>query len=53
MTDAYAEIRKQYGLDMVYFLSENAEDVVAGNMLAAEPPERIRKKKKLFGLFGS
>ncbi|CDQ18943.1 tyrosine-protein phosphatase [Halobacillus karajensis] len=53
MTDAYAEIRKQYGLDMVYLLSENAEDVVAGNMLAAEPPEHIRKKKKLFGIFGS
>ncbi|MBH0230739.1 tyrosine-protein phosphatase [Halobacillus yeomjeoni] len=50
MTEAYSHIRRTFGLDMVYLLSENAEDVVAGRVLAAEPPEHIQQKK-LFGLF--
>ncbi|MYL49362.1 tyrosine protein phosphatase [Halobacillus litoralis] len=51
MSEAYAEIRKNYGLDMVYILSENAEDVIAGRVLQAEPPQHVKKKKKVFGLF--
>ncbi|MGI8315808.1 tyrosine-protein phosphatase [Halobacillus mangrovi] len=51
LTDAYGEVRKEFGLDMVYLLSENAEAVVNGKVLGAEPPEHI-KKAKIFGLFG-
>ncbi|MGR9048627.1 tyrosine-protein phosphatase [Halobacillus faecis] len=51
MSEAYAEIRKNYGLDMVYILSENAEDVISGRVLQAEPPQHVKKKKKVFGLF--
>ncbi|WP_406944938.1 tyrosine-protein phosphatase [Halobacillus sp. SY10] len=50
MKDAYSEVRESFGLDMVYLMSENAENVIAGNILQAEPPEHI-KKKGLFSLF--
>lgn len=51
MSEAYSEVRKNYGLDMVYMLSENAEDVIAGRVLQAEPPHHVKKKKKVLGLF--
>ncbi|MEC3884071.1 CpsB/CapC family capsule biosynthesis tyrosine phosphatase [Halobacillus sp. HZG1] len=50
MTEAYGEIRSTFGLDFVYLLSENAEDVLVGRALQAEPPNHV-KKKKIFGLF--
>ncbi|GEN54632.1 tyrosine-protein phosphatase [Halobacillus faecis] len=51
LSEAYSEIRKNYGLDLVYLLSENAEDLIAGRVLQAEPPHHINKKKKVLGLF--
>ncbi|WP_281974568.1 tyrosine-protein phosphatase [Halobacillus litoralis] len=50
LTEAYSEIRSNFGLDYVYMFSENAEDVVAGDVLAAEPPEHV-KKGKILGIF--
>ncbi|WP_226581145.1 tyrosine-protein phosphatase [Halobacillus litoralis] len=50
LSDAYGEVRENYGLDMVYMLSENAEDVVDNRVLQANPPEHV-KKSKIFGLF--
>ncbi|KHE71554.1 CpsB/CapC family capsule biosynthesis tyrosine phosphatase, partial [Halobacillus sp. BBL2006] len=50
LTEAYAEVRKEYGLDMVYLLSENAEAVVEGEMIDSLVPEKV-KRSKLFGLF--
>lgn len=50
MTEAYNEIRKEFGLDMVYVLSENAEDLIEGKTLLSDPPAHV-KKKKVFGLF--
>ncbi|QAS53441.1 tyrosine-protein phosphatase [Halobacillus litoralis] len=50
LKDAYSEVRKNFGLDMVYMLSENAEDIIAGDVLAAEPPAHV-KKSKILGIF--
>ncbi|MCA0985190.1 tyrosine protein phosphatase [Halobacillus yeomjeoni] len=50
MTEAYQEVRQSYGLDMVYMLSENAQDIIEDKVLAAEPPEHI-KTRKLFDIF--
>ncbi|WP_082232884.1 tyrosine-protein phosphatase [Halobacillus massiliensis] len=50
MTDAYEELKESYGMSMVYLFAENAECVVCGDILAADSPERIRKKK-ILGIF--
>ncbi|MYL20112.1 tyrosine protein phosphatase [Halobacillus litoralis] len=50
LSEAYHEVRKKYGEEMVYILSENAEDVLTGRMLQADPPEHV-KKSKILGLF--
>ncbi len=50
MGDAYEEIKENYGMSMVYLFVENAECIVSGDVLAAEVPERI-KKKKFLGIF--
>ncbi|MCP3032929.1 tyrosine protein phosphatase [Halobacillus sp. A1] len=51
MTDAYEEIRENYGASMVYLFAENAEYVVNGENLASDSPSHIKKKRKLFGVF--
>ncbi|MFG6114170.1 tyrosine-protein phosphatase [Halobacillus sp. MO56] len=48
--EAYQEIRKKYGASQVYYFMENAYYVTQGEVLAAEPPERI-KQKKFLGIF--
>ncbi|MGP4074860.1 tyrosine-protein phosphatase [Halobacillus sp. K22] len=50
MTEAYSEVRKEFGLDTVYLLSENAEELLENGILASDPPQHV-KKKKTFGLF--
>ncbi len=50
MTDAYEEIRENYGESMVYLFAENAEYVVNGENLASDSPSRV-KKKKFLGIF--
>ncbi|MFQ3544381.1 CpsB/CapC family capsule biosynthesis tyrosine phosphatase [Halobacillus rhizosphaerae] len=50
MRNAFAELEENYGESMVYLFAENANLVAEGRTLLAEPPEQIRKKKKL-GIF--
>ncbi|MBM7551673.1 tyrosine-protein phosphatase [Thalassobacillus pellis] len=50
--EAYQEIKENYGAAMVYYFVENAKFVAEGSILAADPPEPVKKKKKLFGIFG-
>ncbi|WP_084315701.1 tyrosine-protein phosphatase [Thalassobacillus devorans] len=50
MKEAYDDIRKQHGTSSVYQFTENAFYVTEGQILAAEPPEEI-KKKKFLGIF--
>lgn len=49
---AYQEIEENYGLSMVYYFVENAKFVAEGQIMDAQPPEQIKKKRKLFGIFG-
>ncbi|MFV8826390.1 tyrosine-protein phosphatase [Alkalihalobacterium sp. APHAB7] len=50
MREAFAELEKNFGTDMVYKFQESADLVVNGLHVAVEPPERI-KKKKFLGIF--
>ncbi|RFU62727.1 tyrosine-protein phosphatase [Bacillus sp. V59.32b] len=50
LTEALDEIEKNYGVDMVYLFTENAELLVAGKTPYKEIPEKV-KKKKILGLF--
>jgi protein-tyrosine phosphatase len=50
MSKAMNFIEETYGLDQVYYFTENAEILVAGQMIYREIPEPI-KRKKFFGLF--
>ncbi|MBA2175351.1 tyrosine protein phosphatase [Halobacillus locisalis] len=50
LRDAYQAVEKKYGLSSVYFFQENAEYLIRDEVLAAEPPQHV-KKKKFLGLF--
>jgi protein-tyrosine phosphatase len=50
MEEAMDYIEKKYGIDCVYYFTENAEMVVENKMIYKEIPEEI-KKKKFFGIF--
>ncbi|QHT48030.1 tyrosine protein phosphatase [Bacillus sp. SB49] len=50
LSEAYETVEKNFGMDMVYMLRENAEDIVGNRVLQAYPPEHVRKTKFL-GLF--
>ncbi|MBX0357732.1 tyrosine-protein phosphatase [Halobacillus sp. Nhm2S1] len=50
MSEAFNEVRKNFGMDMVYQLSENAEDVIADRVLQSYPPHHV-KREKILGLF--
>ncbi|MBS8265627.1 tyrosine protein phosphatase [Mesobacillus boroniphilus] len=50
MARAYNHIETRYGVDMVYFLKENAELLVRDHNVYKEVPQRV-KKKKFLGLF--
>ncbi|WP_404330379.1 tyrosine-protein phosphatase [Mesobacillus maritimus] len=47
---AYDVIEKQYGVDMVYLFTENAELLVEGLNVYKEVPQRV-KRKKFLGIF--
>ncbi|WP_369793231.1 CpsB/CapC family capsule biosynthesis tyrosine phosphatase [Halobacillus sp. BBL2006] len=47
LTDSYEVVKNGFGSDMLFLLSENAEDVIKGRVLAAEPPENVKKQKFL------
>jgi protein-tyrosine phosphatase len=50
MEEAMDYIEKKYGIDMVYYFTENAELLIDGKNIYKEIPELI-KKKKFLGLF--
>ncbi|WP_449537883.1 tyrosine-protein phosphatase [Ferdinandcohnia sp. Marseille-Q9671] len=52
MRAAYAELVKEYGIAAEYYFKENAELLVEGKTIIKDTPDRIKQKKKLFGLFG-
>ncbi|WP_216830630.1 tyrosine-protein phosphatase [Alkalihalobacterium elongatum] len=50
MRDAYREVEKNFGTEMVYQFQENTDLLINGLHVGMEPPERI-KKKKFLGIF--
>lgn len=50
MNEAMDYIENQYGIDMVYFFTENAELLIDGKNIYREIPEKV-KKRKFLGLF--
>ncbi len=50
VTEAFDVIEKKYGVDMIYFFTENAELLVDGKTAYREEPQRVRQKKFL-GIF--
>jgi protein-tyrosine phosphatase len=50
MVKAYDVVAKNFGVEAVYMLRENAELVVQGKSVYREVPERV-KKRKILGLF--
>lgn len=50
MSEALDEIESQYGVDMVYMFTENAELLVQNQNIYKEIPEKI-KRKKFLGIF--
>jgi protein-tyrosine phosphatase len=50
LSEAYDIIEKQYGVDMMYFFTENAEYLVKGQMVDRGEPEKV-KRKKFLGIF--
>lgn len=50
MEEAMDYIEKKYGIDMIYYFTENAEMLVDGKNIYKEIPELI-KKKKFLGIF--
>ncbi|WP_079506570.1 tyrosine-protein phosphatase [Mesobacillus jeotgali] len=47
MQQAYSNVRKRYGTDMVYLLRDNAELLIQGNNIYKDIPARVRKRKKI------
>jgi len=48
--EAFSVIEKEFGMDYVYLLQENASLIAEGNMIYREHPEPI-KRKKFLGIF--
>ncbi|SDZ46499.1 protein-tyrosine phosphatase [Evansella caseinilytica] len=48
---AYDRIQQEFSEELVYFYSENAEYVIRDEYIMKEHPERIRRRKKFFGIF--
>ncbi|WP_368658019.1 hypothetical protein AB3Z07_24435 [Metabacillus halosaccharovorans] len=44
LREAYDEIGKEFGRDLVYMFQENAELVVEGNTIYRQPPQEVRRK---------
>ncbi|WP_181346888.1 tyrosine-protein phosphatase [Thalassobacillus sp. CUG 92003] len=51
LSEAYQSIETEYGAAVSYFFHENAKFVVEGEMLAADSPQPIKRKRGLLGLF--
>lgn len=51
MTEAFAVLDNEFGDDTVYMFKENAALLVEGQNVYRDVPNRIKKKKKLFGVF--
>ncbi|QDI90467.1 tyrosine protein phosphatase [Salicibibacter halophilus] len=51
LRQAYAEMEKQYGTNTALFFQQNADLLINNHSLMMDEPERIKKKKKLFGFF--
>ena len=50
MVEAFEQVEKSYGMDMVYLFKENAELLVRGETVYKEMPQKVQRKKFL-GLF--
>ncbi|KAB2336556.1 tyrosine protein phosphatase [Cytobacillus depressus] len=50
MAEAFDEIEKKYGIDMIYLFTENAELLLEGKAIYKEIPSRVRNKK-ILGIF--
>lgn len=50
LSAAYEVIGREFGSETVYMLQENAEYIIAGQMIYREDPQPI-KRKKILGLF--
>ena len=50
MVEAFEQVEKSYGMDMVYLFRENAELLVQGKNVFKEIPEKVQRKKFL-GIF--
>lgn len=50
MNEAFEVIQNTFGIDIVFYLKENAQLLLDNEIVIGEPPHRI-KQKKLFGLF--
>jgi protein-tyrosine phosphatase len=50
MEEAMDTLEKKYGIDMIYYFTENAELLVEGKNIYKEIPEKI-KKRKFLGIF--
>ncbi|MCT8140341.1 tyrosine protein phosphatase [Anaerobacillus sp. CMMVII] len=51
LREAYEKVEQECGSFYRYHLQENAELLVKGQHVYVEPPERIVKRKKFFGIF--
>ncbi|MEH6949679.1 CpsB/CapC family capsule biosynthesis tyrosine phosphatase [Bacillus sp. JJ634] len=50
MNEAFDAIERKYGVDFIYYFTENAELLVQGKAVYRDEPEKI-KKKKFLGIF--
>ncbi|AQX55568.1 tyrosine-protein phosphatase [Priestia flexa] len=51
MEQANDVIESEFGVDMLYLFQDNADAIVKGNACFKDSPEKVRVKKKLFGIF--
>jgi protein-tyrosine phosphatase len=52
LREAYSLLEEEYGPGLVIQMQENAEEVINGRNIVGDVPERVKTKKKLFGIFG-
>ena len=50
MNEALDELKKQFGMDQIYYFEENAELLIRGQTIMGEMPQPVRQRKFL-GLF--
>ncbi|MFP7479739.1 tyrosine-protein phosphatase [Terribacillus saccharophilus] len=52
LREAYNLLENEYGAAFIAQMQENAADLIEGRNIVGDIPERIKTKKKLFGIFG-